>query len=87
MVLHNMIRDEIFRTLQGGKLHCKFLTVPTALCRQSNWGLMPKMALISRLSLLFGRQIWDVKACRPPKSRRRTNVKIVRQLRGIMLRA
>ena len=61
-VLHNMIRDEIYRTLQGGKLQCKLepnhllpdlpaqrpadiLIIPTALCRQSVWGLMPKIAL------------------------------------------
>ena len=61
-ILHNMIRDEIYRTLQGGNLHCRLepnhllpdspgqrpadvLTIPTALCRQSIWGLMPRIAL------------------------------------------
>ena len=60
--LHNMIRDETYRTLQGGNLHCRLepnhllpdspgqsladvLTIPTALCRQSAWGLMPRIAL------------------------------------------
>ena len=61
-ILHNMIRDEIYRTLQGGNLHCRLepnylwpdspgqrpadaLTIPTALFRQSIWGLMPRILL------------------------------------------
>ena len=61
-VLHNMIRDEIYRTLREGYLHCRLepnhllpdspgqrpadiLMIPTALCRQSTWGLMPRIAL------------------------------------------
>ena len=61
-ILHNMIRDEIYRILQGRSLHCRLesnhllpdspgqrpadiLTIPIALCRQSTWGLMPRIAL------------------------------------------
>ena len=60
--LHNMIRDEIYRTLHAGGLRCKLepvgllpdlpgqrpadvLTLPTALYRQSTWGLLPRLAL------------------------------------------
>ena len=61
-ILHNWIRDEIYRILQERKFHCRLesnhllsdspgqrpadaLTIPRALCRQSIWDLMPKIAL------------------------------------------
>ena len=45
-----MIRDEIYRTLQGGNLQpgqrpADDLMIPTALYRQSIWSLMPRIAL------------------------------------------
>ena len=61
-ILHTMIRDEIYRALQGGNLHCRLepnhlladspghrpadiLPIHTALCRQSTWDLISRIAL------------------------------------------